>query len=107
LRADGHYRCATEGAALDENIAGPHQGFANDALPGPLRSSTRLLPGSRAFPGIDASNTTPSHKGILPPKSGTILRVIDFPPEPRDAQELKRMLDARSDTVDYAIAGVQ
>jgi hypothetical protein len=73
---------------------------------------------------IDASDTTPSHKGILPPKSGTILRVIDFPPEPRDAQELKRMLDATfggiykdaahdkaarhpgmhtTDTVDYAI----
>ena len=73
---------------------------------------------------IDASDTTPSHKGILPPKSGTILRVIDFPPEPSDAQELKRMLDATfggiykdaahdkaarhpgmhtTDTVDYAI----
>jgi uncharacterized cupin superfamily protein len=73
---------------------------------------------------IVASDTTPSHKGILPPKSGTILRVIDFPPEPKDVHELKRMLDATfggifkdathdkaarhpgmhtTDTVDYAI----
>jgi hypothetical protein len=65
------------------------------------------------------------HQGILPPKGGTILRVIDFPPEPRDEGELKRMLDAtfggiykdaahdkragkhpgmhRTETVDYAI----
>ncbi len=64
------------------------------------------------------------HPGILPPKNGTILRVIDFPPEPKDPEELKRRLhatfggmwsDARHDaaarhpgmhkteTVDYAI----
>jgi hypothetical protein len=61
----------------------------------------------------------------LPPKNGTILRIIDFPPEPKDPVELKRRLDATfggiyadaahdktykrhpgmhtTDTVDYAI----
>jgi hypothetical protein len=73
---------------------------------------------------IGAGDTTPEHKGILPPKGGTILRIIDFPPEPQDPQELKRRLDAtfggiykdadhdkqarhpgmhRTETVDYAI----
>ncbi|HEV3010968.1 MAG TPA: cupin domain-containing protein [Burkholderiales bacterium] len=65
------------------------------------------------------------HEGILPPRNGTILRIIDFPPEPQDEAELKRMLDQtfggiykdalhdrragkhpgmhRTETVDYAI----
>ena len=74
---------------------------------------------------IDAPDTTDTHKGILPPKGGTLLRIIDFPPEPRDPEELKRRLHAtfggiyqdahhdkrpgshpgmhRTQTVDYAI----
>jgi hypothetical protein len=73
---------------------------------------------------INAPDTTPEHRGILPPKGGTILRIIDFPPEPKDPQALKRMLDAtfggiyndaahdkqarhpgmhRTETLDYAI----
>ncbi|HEX5959552.1 MAG TPA: cupin domain-containing protein [Hyphomicrobiaceae bacterium] len=74
---------------------------------------------------ISADDSTLDHKGILPPDGGTILRIIDFPPEPADSGELKRMLDAtfggiykdaahdkrpgvhpgmhRTETVDYAI----
>lgn len=74
---------------------------------------------------IGAADSTPSHQGILPPRNGTILRIIDFPPEPRDEAELRRQLDAtfggiykdaahdrragkhpgmhRTETVDYAI----
>jgi hypothetical protein len=74
---------------------------------------------------ISGSDTTAEHQGILPPKGGTILRIIDFPPEPADKAELKRMLDStfggiyqdaahdkrpgvhpgmhRTETVDYAI----
>jgi len=74
---------------------------------------------------IVSKDTTPDHQGILPPKGGTILRIIDFPPEPSDKEELKRMLDStfggiyqdaahdkrpgvhpgmhRTETVDYAI----
>jgi mannose-6-phosphate isomerase-like protein (cupin superfamily) len=75
---------------------------------------------------ISASDTIASHKGILPPKGGgTILRIIDFPPEPSDPEELKRVVHAtfggiyqdaqhdkregkhpgmhRTETVDYAI----
>ena len=76
-------------------------------------------------PLIRAGESVGQHKGILPPKNGTILRIIDFPPEPKDPVELKRRLDATfggiyadakhdktyakhpgmhtTDTVDYAI----
>jgi hypothetical protein len=74
---------------------------------------------------INAKDGTSEHEGILPPKGGTLLRIIDFPPEPPDRDELKRMLDStfggiypdadhdkrpgvhpgmhRTETVDYAI----
>jgi mannose-6-phosphate isomerase-like protein (cupin superfamily) len=74
---------------------------------------------------IGAKDSTAEHQGILPPRGGTILRIIDFPPEPADRDELKRMLDStfggiykdaahdkrpgvhpgmhRTETVDYAI----
>jgi hypothetical protein len=45
-------------------------------------------------PSIGAEESVGRHKGILPPKGGTILRIIDFPPEPKDPVELKRRLDA-------------
>jgi mannose-6-phosphate isomerase-like protein (cupin superfamily) len=63
--------------------------------------------------------------GLVPPKNGTVLRVIDYPPEPKDPVERKHMFDAMfaklfphgahrdpndrhpgmhaTDTVDYAI----
>jgi len=43
---------------------------------------------------VTAEDSVGQHKGILPPKGGTILRIIDFPPEPKDPAELKRRLDA-------------
>ena len=74
---------------------------------------------------INAADSTGPHQGILPPRNGTILRIIDFPPEPQDEAELKRQLDStfggiykdalhdgrpgkhpgmhRTETVDYAI----
>jgi hypothetical protein len=74
---------------------------------------------------INASDATANHQGILPPKNGSILRIIDFPPEPADAAERERRIQAtfhgmfkdathdkragahpgmhRTGTVDYAI----
>lgn len=43
---------------------------------------------------INSRDSTVNHQGILPPKGGTILRIIDFPPEPADREALKRMLDS-------------
>jgi hypothetical protein len=74
---------------------------------------------------IGAADTVSKQEGILPPRNGTILRIIDFPPEPQDEGELRRQLDStfggiykdalhdrragkhpgmhRTETVDYAI----
>ena len=72
---------------------------------------------------IDDPDSTSRHEGILPPPNGSILRIIDFPPEPKDPAERDRRIRAtfsgiyhdathdgrkhpgmhRTDTVDYAI----
>ena len=73
---------------------------------------------------VNEIDSIKEHKGILPARNGTILRIIDFPPEPKDPAELKRRLHATfggiyadaahdknarhpgmhtTDTVDYAI----
>ena len=75
---------------------------------------------------IAAPDNIAEHKGILPPKKGgSILRIIDYPPESSDPQERQRQIAAtfggifadaqhdksagvhpgmhRTDTVDYAI----
>ena len=75
---------------------------------------------------VDAPDSIARHQGILPPKNGgSILRVIDYPPESKDPAERQRQIHAtfggmysdaqhdkrdgahpgmhRTDTVDYAI----
>lgn len=74
---------------------------------------------------VDEPDGIEDHTGVSPPSSGTILRVIDFPPEPEDPDERARQLRAsfggifndadqshghdihpgmhQTDTVDYAI----
>lgn len=73
---------------------------------------------------IDDADRTAGHKGVSPPRHGTILRVIDYPPESSDPAERRRQLAAtfgslypdaehriddkhpgmhRTETVDYAI----
>lgn len=73
---------------------------------------------------VAALDTISDHSGVLPPKNGTVLRVIDIPPEPEDPEERRRQTervfatmfaDARhdsghsqpgmhtTDTIDYAI----
>jgi Cupin domain len=73
----------------------------------------------------NADGPVEQHQGILPPQGGTILRIIDFPPEPKDPEERRRRIAAtfggifkdashdkrvgkhpgmhRTETVDYAI----
>jgi hypothetical protein len=43
---------------------------------------------------IDQPDGSLEHKGLLPPKRGTLLRIIDIPPEPRDRAEFERMARA-------------
>jgi quercetin dioxygenase-like cupin family protein len=86
---------------------------------------TNLWRTTGADAAVDAPDTIAEHKGVSPPCGGTVLRIIDFPPEPMDPQELERMMQAtfgsmyrdaqhtpkpgehpgmhRTNTVDYAI----
>jgi hypothetical protein len=43
---------------------------------------------------IRAEDDIHTHQGIMPPKNGTVLRIIDYPPDPQDPIELKKQLDA-------------
>jgi quercetin dioxygenase-like cupin family protein len=43
---------------------------------------------------VGAPDQIVSHQGVSPPAGGTVLRIIDFPPEPQDPQALERMLQA-------------
>jgi hypothetical protein len=73
---------------------------------------------------IRAPDRIKDHRGVCPPPHGTVIRIIDFPPEPADPAEAKRVMvevfqklypDAAhhpddkhpgmhtTDTIDYAI----
>ena len=74
---------------------------------------------------IDAPDRIVEHQGVLPPRQGTVVRIIDIPPEIVDPAERKRQTDAvfkqmfrdaghvadsprhtgmhKTDTIDYAI----
>jgi quercetin dioxygenase-like cupin family protein len=43
---------------------------------------------------ISASDTSAEHRGVLPPKGGTVLRVIDIPPEETDPALRRRQTEA-------------
>ena len=75
--------------------------------------------------GIYASDSISHQNGVLPPEHGTVIRVIDYPPEPKDPKEIAAMQAAtfaslypdadhtlkdgdhpgmhKTDTIDYAI----
>ena len=39
---------------------------------------------------VDAPGRIAEHKGLYPPENGTVIRVMDIPPEPQDPEKLKR-----------------
>ncbi len=43
---------------------------------------------------VSAADRTAAHKGVLPPGNGSVLRIIDYPPEPTDPEERRRQLAA-------------
>jgi mannose-6-phosphate isomerase-like protein (cupin superfamily) len=43
---------------------------------------------------IEAPDSISDHTGVSPPPGGTVLRIIDIPPEPSDPQELQRAMEA-------------
>ena len=82
--------------------AGGRSRIAEDAPASAIRTVAGR-PGYRAYnlwrteeapAKIGSPDTTANHRGILPPKNGTILRIVDFPPEPADPAELRRRIHA-------------
>ena len=100
------------------------------------RSVSRTVPGRPGYrvtnfwttlatpAAIDQPDRAAEHQGIAPPPNGTVIRVIDIPPESSDPEERKRQVSAsfshmftdadhrpdqrhpgmhRTDSVDYAI----
>jgi hypothetical protein len=43
---------------------------------------------------VTAADSILEHRGVLPPKGGTVLRVIDIPPEDKDPEIRKRATEA-------------
>jgi hypothetical protein len=53
----------------------------------------------RLAQSVSAADRSAEHKGILPPPGGSVLRVIDFPPEPKDPEARRRMMAATFGTI--------
>jgi hypothetical protein len=47
-----------------------------------------------AHTSVDWPDSITQHKGVLPPSGGTVLRVIDIPPESKDPEERRRQTAA-------------
>jgi Cupin domain len=43
---------------------------------------------------VDAPDTSTEHRGVLPPQGGTVIRVIDIPPEDKDPEVRRRATEA-------------
>ncbi len=43
---------------------------------------------------VDEPDAISTHVGVSPPSRGTVLRIIDLPPEPADPAELRRLIGA-------------
>jgi hypothetical protein len=43
---------------------------------------------------IDAADAIAAHQGVAPPKNGTVIRIIDIPPESKDPNERRRQMAA-------------
>jgi hypothetical protein len=56
-----------------------------DSRPGYANANLWRTLGADA--SVNAVDTITQHKGVLPPKHGTVLRVIDIPPEAKDPEE--------------------
>ena len=48
---------------------------------------------------VRAPDDIQEHMGVMPPANGTVLRIVDFPPQPSDPQENARQLKASFDSM--------
>lgn len=62
------------------------------ARPGYRNANLWRTVGNR--PRVDAPDDITSHTGVCPPSGGTVLRVLDIPPQPESAEERLRQSTA-------------
>lgn len=63
-----------------------------EARPGYRNANLWRTTGSR--PMVDAKDDITAHQGVCPPQGGTVLRVIDIPPQAADPEERRRQAAA-------------
>lgn len=83
VAADGMSRIAQDGPSPAERLVPERPGYR-------VTNLWRTGPA----PDITAPDSIEAHRGVLPPSGGTVLRIIDWPPESSDPQELARVLNA-------------
>ncbi len=86
--SDGRSYIAEDGPAPAAQTMAGREGYRNNNL---WRTVGSPAP-------VSAPDSTLEHRGVLPPPGGTVLRIIDIPPEARDAaerlQQTKAVFDA-------------
>jgi hypothetical protein len=78
IGADGRSRIVADGEPPVISTAAARPGWRNANL-----WSTSTTPAA-----IDEPDRIADHKGLYPPANGTVIRIIDIPPEPQDKAEL-------------------
>jgi hypothetical protein len=82
--ADGRSYISEDGPAPAVQTMQGREGYRNNNLWRTVGSPAQVA----------ASDSTLEHRGVLPPAGGTVLRVIDIPPEPKDREERLRQTQA-------------
>jgi len=79
---------------------GPAKFRTNPDRPG-LRSSPVWATGQLPVP-VDDPDRSDLVRGIMPPPGGSVLKIVDLPPEPEDALERQRALEAAKTAIQHA-----
>jgi hypothetical protein len=115
INAAGRSSITEDGVSPAMLLMSARQGYRNNNI---WRTTQSPAP-------VDAADSVLEHRGVLPPPHGSVLRVIDIPPEHPDPAEARRQTDAvfaamfpdarhdaddarhpgmhTTDTIDYAI----
>lgn len=84
-------------------IDGQGRSYIAEDGPAPAMMTIELRPGYRnnnlwrttSTPvNVSEPDTSIEHRGVLPPKGGTVLRVIDIPPEEKDPELRRKQTEA-------------
>jgi hypothetical protein len=78
-----------EGRSFIEQDGPSPAEFSSPARPGYRMTNLWRTTGAATFK--DADSIT-EHRGVLPPKGGTVIRIIEWPPEPADPEQMRELM---------------